>query len=140
MVYERQGVLSWKGRYSLVSPSGSHSRASKTNKHSKMRKVSEHEFLITGTSMLRIYLNTLSSGASFRYAIVDSNEKLVMGSEGYTDFTLEFDQLKPVSGENQYKPFKLIIEYDQEVEEHQQCPMIEINFSLAPVRFQQKSL
>jgi hypothetical protein len=72
-VYERQGIISWKGRYSLYSASASHSKASTKNKHSKIRKLSEHEFLVVGTSIVRVYLNTLNSGARFRYSIMDSN-------------------------------------------------------------------
>ena len=34
-----------------------------------------------------------------------------MGNEGFTDFLIEFDRIYPVPGENQYKPFKLVIEY-----------------------------
>jgi len=72
-VYERQGIISWKGRYSLYSASASHRKTSTTNKHSKIRKLSEHEFLVVGTSIVRVYLNTLNSGARFRYSIMDSN-------------------------------------------------------------------
>jgi len=78
----------------------------------------------------------LNSGASVRYTVLDSNGKPVMGNNYFIDHVIEFDKVYPVPGENQYKPFKLVIEYKSERQEREQCPLLEIYFSLAPISFQ----
>ena len=79
-----------------------------------MRKISVHEFLVPNTSIFRLFLNTLNSGASVRYAIFDSNGKLLLKNDEFSEQLIEFDKLNPVmseTGSNDLTPFKLVIEY-----------------------------
>lgn len=116
-------MVNWKGRYSLESKAASHSKSSKQSKKKtgdrNLRKRSEHEFLVQGASILRLYLNTLNSGAIVRYSVLNSNGEPVMSNNEFTDFLIEFDRVYPVPGANQYKPFKLVIEYESQVEQRE---------------------
>lgn len=114
IVYEKQGVVNWQGRYSLVSGFASNSRK-KTGL--KIKKSSETEFMVKTSSFVKIYLNTMSSGSRVKYAVLDSNGTPVMSSDEFTDFLIEFDKVSPVPGENQTKPFKLLLEFEREAAE-----------------------
>lgn len=50
VVYERQGMVNWKGRYALESKAASHNKASKQSKRKTgergLRQRSEHEFMV----------------------------------------------------------------------------------------------
>jgi hypothetical protein len=50
-----------------------------------MRVLSEHEFLISNTSMFRIFLSTLDSGAKVRYSIFDPANQMIFKSEEFVD-------------------------------------------------------
>lgn len=74
-----------------------------------MRDLSEHEFLVSNTSMFRIFLSTLDSGAKVRYSIFDPANQMVFNSEEFVDQLTEFDKIYP--GGELNLPFKLVIEY-----------------------------
>jgi len=73
--------------------------------------------MVKTSSFVKIYLNTMSSGSRVKYAVLDSNGTPVMSNDEFTDFLIEFDKVSPVPGENQTKPFKLLLEFEREAEE-----------------------
>lgn len=137
------GVINWAHKYRLVDGQD-------------FRHTSSHQFIVPTTSVLRLFLDTVGSGALFKYRLLDDQDEEVLSSadyiedadpDGFVGTGSEITLVHQPEAENPADaPYTLHLEFKHESWEDEgagvqaSCPIIDVRLVLEPLVTAQAAL
>lgn len=137
------GEINWGQRYRL-------------NDGRKLRATSTHSFLVPGTMVFRLHVDTSQSGVLAKYRLLNDQREVLLSSassgsadadeDGFIAQVSEFLILhRPTEQAASESPFKLEFEYKhdpqaREAQEEGACPVLDIRVVAEPLRTAREAL